>query len=466
VTTRRTLLKAGLAAGAVLTTGRPAAAQAGAPTLARLGDSIAQFAEFAQPSGPPKVNRRTRGAMTWVKTLYPAFNDDVWHYPADTRGGRNMRGSNHGLAGDHTEFLSTANPGTLLRWTEEVAPMAPAVTLLSVGTNNLNSSQPAAQVQADLTTHIDTILDAGGSLILTTIRPRAGTGAFGWDNPSYLTDPRYDRRRAVNDWIRAQPRPGLVIADVNTRLEDPASRGGAGGDWLPAVAPPDGVHPASRAAWAEALTLLPAVRRFVPEANVYGTNPAAPGNLLPGGAFTGTGGSLGPGITGQCATGWSFLRTAGDGTAVASKVSDAGGERQGLTIAPGAQATTFVFQTAPAGLPLAGVPAGTWLRFHLDQQVSAYPGWLSYNPRLFLRDAANTYTFQASALEPLTGDLLPDASWRGWPATHPVQTTAQDATAWCSVLVSVAGGVPGPTSITFGAAQLRAVPDPRTAWNV
>jgi lysophospholipase L1-like esterase len=463
---------AALAAGA-LGAAAPAApsnaAQLVAPKVARLGDSIIQFAEFAQlasTGGVHKLNRRARGAMTWVKMLFPAFNDDVWHYPADARGNRFMRGSNHGLAGDHTEYLNASNPGTLWRWTNEVAPMDPDLVVLSVGTNNINSSQPASQVQADLAVHIDQIARAAGKqLLLTTVRPRSCTGPYPWANPDCLSDPRYGVRRTVNAWITAQRVAGLTTLDVNQRLEDPTSRGGQGGNWLPAVAPPDGTHPGAAAAWAESISLLATLRSLIADGNVYGTDPAAPGNLLPNGAFTGTGGLLGPGVTGTCANGWSISRTAGDATAAASVAGESGASRQVLVITPGTVDSTFVLQTNPAAVPLAAVPAGSWLRFHLNQTAGAQPGWKSYNPRLFLRDASNVDTFQAAALEPLTGELMPNAYWSGWPATHPVQTTSRDAAARCSVLITVAGGASGSHVISFGNAHLRQVPDPRIAWN-
>lgn len=469
--TRRDLLKiaaGGAAAAAVpLGSGGAAAAadaQATAPRVARLGDSITQFAEYAQVAAPYKLNRRVRGAMTWVKTLFPAFNDDVWHYPPDSRQGRHMLGSNHGLAGDHTEYLSDANPGTLRRWIDEVAPMDPDIVLLSVGTNNLNSRQPATQLEADLAEHVNTILAAGARLALTTVRPRSGVGPYPWNSPSYLTDTRYDERQAANQWVNDLSRTGLTIADVNPQLEDPTSRGGAGGDWLPAVAPPDGVHPGALAAWAEASALLPLFQALVPAANVYGTDPSTAGNLVPNGDFSGVGGGLGAGITGQCADGWSIIRTAGDATAVASKVVESGVEKQLLTITPGTVDTSFIVQTTPAGVSLGSVPDGSWLRFHLNQRVSTHPGWKAYNPRLSLRDSGSAYTFQASALEPRSGELMPRSAWSGWPATHPVQTTPADATAWCSVVVTVAPGATFDAILTLSRAQLRVIPDPRPAW--
>ncbi|HEV2782894.1 MAG TPA: hypothetical protein VGX25_26195 [Actinophytocola sp.] len=67
--------------------------------------------------------------------------------------------------------------------------------------------------------------------------------------------------------------------------------------------------------------------------------------------------------------------------------------------------------------------------------------------------------------QPITGELMPNSYWTGWPATHPVRTTAADAPAHCSVQITVAGGVAGTPVIRFGSAQLRRIPDPRPAWN-
>jgi lysophospholipase L1-like esterase len=472
---RRGLLRYALAAGAAAgVVGLPAASMARGdaprvpltrPRVATLGDSIIQFAEYAAPGPPARLARRARGAMTWVKTLFPAFDDDTWHDPGDARHRRYMRGSNNGVAGDHTTYLGPDNPGTLRRWAEEVAPARPDLVLLSVGTNDINSFRPAGELEADLATHIDRIARDGRALVLTTIRPRWSGGEFGWRAPDARGDRRYAVRESVNDWIRSRAAPGLQIADVNERLEDPAARGGAGGDWLPDLLPPDGVHPGPRAAWAEALTLLPIMRWLVADGNVYGADHERPGNLLPNGGFAGRSGEVGPGVRGRCATGWSIVRTSGDARVTAYPTVEHGAGTQVLEITPGRHDSTFVLRTSPERLPLRGVGERAWLRFHLCQEVSAYAGWQAYGPRLFLsRRGGRGWTMKAGALETTPGELLPAAAWRGWPATHPVRRSPGDDLAWCSVLIKVAGGVPGLPVLRFSRAQLRRIPDPRVAW--
>jgi lysophospholipase L1-like esterase len=436
------------------------------PRVARLGDSITQFADYAQIDRAAKISRRARGAMTWVKTLFPAFDDDTWLYPPDTRQRRYMRGSNNGFAGDHTGYLSPDDPGTLRRWTDEVAPMRPDLVVLSIGTNDINSYVPIAWLEDNLATHIDTIAADGRALVLTTIRPRSGAGGFGWGVPDRLGDRRFAVRRAANDWIRSRTAPGLTIADVNQHLEDPASRAGAGGDWLPGLAPADGVHPGARGAWAEAQTLLPILRRLIAPGNVYGGDARAHGNLLPNGAFTGRSGRVGRGLAGHCATGWAISRKSGDARLTAYQTVENGVGEQVLEITPGARDTTFVLRTDPARVSLAKLDDVSWLRFHLRQEVSAHAGWLEYTPQLFLSHGGAAWTVQASALEATPGDRLPEAAWTGWPATHPVRRSPGDLTAWCSVLITVAGGVPGLPVLRFSHAQLRQVPDPAIAWHV
>jgi len=269
----------------------------------------------------------------------------------------------------------------------------------------------------------------------------------------------------VNDWIRARHGGRVLVADVNVYLEDPRSRGGAGGDWLPEVAPADGVHPGPAAAWAEAQALLPILRTLIRADNVYGTDPTDPGNLLPNGAFAGTSGMVGWGAKGHCATGWSISRQSGDAWVEAYTVVEDGITKQVLEITPGYHDTTFVLRTEPALLPLTDVAVGDWLRFHLAQEVSAHAGWLAYSPRLLLAREDRSWSMIAGALETGPGERLPDVAWSGWPATHPVRRGPEDVAVSCSVLIKVAGGVPGRPVLRFSRAQLRRVPDPRRAWN-
>lgn len=475
-TTRRALMRYALAAGvAAGTAGLPSASAARFPAadgrrlvrpkVARLGDSITQFAESARISGTAVLHRRTRGAMTWVKTLFPAYNDDTWHHPEDTRHRRFLRGSNNGVAGDHLTYLGPENPGTLRRWAEEVAPMRPDVVLLSVGTNDINSYLPATAIQRDLRRQIGEITGTGAIVIVTTIRPRGAVGRSAWAAPDQASDVRYATRRAVNDWIRSLQSGRVLVADVNAYLEDPRSRGGAGGDWLPEVAPPDGVHPGPPAAWAEAQALLPILRTLIRDDNVYGEDPAEAGNLLPNGAFVGTSGLVGWGARGHCATGWAISRQSGDAWVEAYTVVEDGVTKQVLEITPGYHDTTFVLRTEPRLLPLTDVEVGEWLRFHLAQEVSAHAGWLAYSPRLLLARQDRTWSMIAGALETASGERLPEVAWSGWPATHPVRRAPEDAAVACSVLIKVAGGVRGRPVLRFSRAQLRRVPDPRVAWH-
>jgi Lysophospholipase L1 and related esterases len=474
-TSRRALLRSALAAGlAAGTAGLPVSSAPRFPAadgrlirprVARLGDSITQFAEVARNEVTAKLSRRARGAMTWVKTLFPAFNDDTWHDVRDMRHRRFMRGSNNGVAGDHLGYLSPENPGTLHRWAREVAPMRPDVVLLSVGTNDLNSFSPAAVVRRNLRRQIAEITATGAIVIVTTIRPRGALGRGAWAMPDQARDTRYAARREVNDWLLAQHGGRVLVADVNTYLEDPSSRGGGGGDWLPELTPMDGVHPDALAAWAEARALLPILRTLVAPGNVYGTDPLAPGNLLPNGGFTGTTGLVGWGADGHCASGWAIARRSGDARVHAYTTVEDGIGKQVLEFTPGYHDSTFVLRTDPLLVPLTGLPPGSWLRFHLAQEVSAHPGWLAYNPRLLIARRDRTWSTVAGALETVAGERLPDAGWSGWPATHPVRLSPDDVAAACSILITVAGGVPGTPVLRFSRAQLRRVPDPRPAWH-
>ncbi|HEY9524826.1 MAG TPA: hypothetical protein VIR33_16435, partial [Thermopolyspora sp.] len=230
--------------------------------------------------------------------------------------------------------------------------------------------------------------------------------------------------------------------------------------------PPDGVHPGPRAAWAEAQTLLPILRWLIADHNVYGTDPLLPGNLLPNGAFAGRAGHIGRGLGGHCATGWAIFRTSGDAGLTAYKTIENGVAKQVLEITPGRWDTTFVLRTDPARVSLRRVDDLAWLRFHLHQEVSAYAGWKAYSPRLFLSGhGSRGWTMKAEALETTTGELLPMAGWKGWPATHPVRRSPGDALAWCSVLITVAGSVPGLPVLKFSRAQLRRISDPRVPWH-
>jgi hypothetical protein len=270
----------------------------------------------------------------------------------------------------------------------------------------------------------------------------------------------------VNHWLRSQATGRVLVADINAYLEDPDSRAGAGGDWLPDLTPVDGVHPGAPAAWAEAQALLPILRTLIADGNVYGADPLAPGNLLPNGAFAGTSGLIGWGVEGHCASGWAIGRKSGDARVRASTTVEDGVAKQVLEIMPGHHDTTFILRTDPALLPLTDLDDAAWLRFHLHQEVSAHPGWLSYNPRLLLSAGGQNWTLLAGALETGPGERLPAAAWSGWPATHPVRRQPGDVAVSCSIVITVAGGVPGTPVLRFSRAQLREVPDPRPAWNV
>lgn len=177
----------------------------------------------------------------------------------------------------------------LSRFAADVAAYSPGWVVVMAGTNDIASSVDAATIQATLASMLDKVRGIGARAILSTIPPR-----------NALSAAQRAVQVQVNRWIRDQGRArlGVYVVDTWQALVDPATLG------ILASLSNDGIHPNGIGAARIGRLIAGVLNAYAPAVDLLGHSTEDPLLLSTNPYLTGTGGTLGTGITGAVATGW------------------------------------------------------------------------------------------------------------------------------------------------------------------
>jgi lysophospholipase L1-like esterase len=150
---------------------------------------------------------------------------------------------NHGVNGERSDQIRR-------RLDRDALAARPSVVIIIAGVNDVYQGRPAAAIERELETMYDAARAARVPVVAGTIVP------FNTASPDQNA-----RMRAVNDWIRAYAaaHAGVVFADTRAAVAQPGNP-----DRL--VSSPDNLHPSPDGYRLMALTLEPAVRRALTQA--------------------------------------------------------------------------------------------------------------------------------------------------------------------------------------------------------
>jgi lysophospholipase L1-like esterase len=444
--------------------------------LVALGDSIVRINH--QELDATAVSTTGVGQLVWARALDPRFRFETWAVAPDPVDDRGFDGANQGLDGDHAVAVRGGVPGVLSRVPYALA-RKPAIVFLQVGTNDINSHDSAASVEAHLDQILARLRAANVWVVLSTIWPRVTSGGVA---PWPARDPRWRARNAVNDWINSQTgRDGVRIVDPNPRLVDPSAPSGEE-EWLPGYST-DGVHPAPSAAYQAALAINSVLAGMISPGSTFDPDPRA-ANLLDG-TLAGTTGMGANGVAGTIAANWTATVTGGyRGIAAssmieASKEANAGGaEKQVFVIRPVNDASPNSYHTLDftydpeISLADGGVAEGDWIEAAIFVEVSAWSAWVDISLELLLRDGWKSKG-RADAMLPRDRDAQrwPTAAWKGWLLTEPVRIPAGAnvdtiRTSLSFVRIEFLKGASGTGTVKLSRPIVRKRLDPRPDWNL
>lgn len=454
------------------------------PAGARLmvvGDSLSAFNDSVFTAGANGASAgRPSGAAETAWSIDPRFNFDSWYDPADPWK-RGLNGANQGIAGDHLETRTAANGNGIYPRTRYDLARGPQIVWLNAGTNTINSGDggplpgaggngipvSAAYVTGRLDATIAQFTAHGVWVILSTLYPRGD-----WPDG----DRRHRVLREVNQWIRAQAvRSGIV------GVMDPYADLVAGPGDLDNVKPElfqegaHGVHPNVAGGLLIGRDhLLPLIRSAIAPGSVFDQDPTVanlfPANtaLLGGGTAGAKAGTAGM-ITGSVATGNVLYAY----SPVAASIEDAGTYKRqvvAITLPEGSTGFNQIdFQTA--NVSAASIAAGAWLRAFVHIEA---------NDPVSVAHIRMTMAMGSSSEPPLTvtANFEPSPSFltaspgRGgfWIASRPFKALPNLTSITTRLTAFWPRGAtypPGTTvTIKFDRFILRAIPDPRPAWNL
>jgi hypothetical protein len=307
-----------------------------------IGDSQLGYSSYlGSPVGVGGNNNPTLASMTtgygfvaWTQVMEPRFRFDTWYDPADPLG-RNFRGANEGLFGDHLQARGSM-PGIIPRIPALVARMSAnggKVVFFNGGVNTISSDDdihvgdvPFTIQQIDL--GLALLRKAGINVVLLVPYPVTAWPAG---------DRRYAVLAAVQAWCQAQAgRSGVTVLDANDIL---APGGAVDATMIRA----DGFHLTSKAA------IRVAKEKFVPiiqalySAGSYFDQDVTVANLLTasqvnmdgtGGAATGGTANMPNGPSTGVPTGYTVTRNRN--CSIVNSIDDyvAGKHRLNLAITP------------------------------------------------------------------------------------------------------------------------------------
>ena len=233
---------------------------------------------------------------------------------------------------------------------------------LMIGTNDVLSATSTTfetTIIANIKTMVQQALDAGATVLLSTIPPLTGAGGSGNPTPqgSLTVSQTQQMVLRLNRLIRqyAQSKIGVVLIDTHRVWASKTTN-----DWAQtgSVYTSDGTHPTSKAAFDLALEIktilgleyqrpFPLMESALDE---YATD-ATSSNIIQNGLLIGTAGSPGTGITGNVATNYGLQRYAGVPTANCAVVANSvAGNNQQMTMTLSANNDQIEFTNFNSGI--------------------------------------------------------------------------------------------------------------------
>lgn len=374
-----------------------------------VGDSIIEFADRFAASGLA-LEHQIDSEIMWAGLRLsqgggPRFRHYIW------QDGSTIKGANQGVAGDE--------PYLVLQRIDAILTACDApIVVLNIGTNAGSPDDQATPAIANLELLVEKILAANRVLILGTVRPRK-VDAGGYPTGSYL----WQRRLDINTWIRAQKgRPGIVIWDMDQdmlKTSGATDPGEAASDVLV-----DEVHLNPRGAFVSSKSLASALASVIAPGTFFPALAGTTLNIFPNGQMASNAGTIGTGVTGEVANGWTAERSSGSTiTAVASKPS--GNHQQFVITSATTPTATNVLRfrhTATTALSalLNTYSADTWWQLGMDVECSAWAGF-AY-PQLLLYDAGGGINYSAG--KPMSTGAPEggvNENWRGVLAPPPLK---------------------------------------------
>lgn len=442
--------------------------------LVALGDSIIQFGHLATPG---LIANRADSEIAWARAASPRFRHSIWRDPSAVRAALVptfaegaavdplFRGANLGLAGDTTTGMARRLKAALATGAE--------VVLLSGGTNMGPGDAPVGVVTENLSLMLNAIIAEGRRCILATIRPRR-TGMVAGHNT--LAPPAMQRILRINEWIRSQAgRSGIALWDPWEALRDRTY--GPGDPLFGNDAPGmtrDGVHLTPRGAFASALShangavpLVAAIARLVAPGPWFDPSSRV-GELLQDGSFASPAVTGRTGVVGTLPSAWSITTTgaeAGNVLAATTANRDSGGQSLMLTWhlrGQGLPGRHVVVRLAPSQPVLQGFSPSDHVSAFFEIETTGSPAIVCFQAALGQGSES-----AARGLGQTTGAFnaqpYPDASFRGWLQTEPLQMESRSMLTPRLEFV-LRTDMPGKASITVRRALLRIVPDPRAEF--
>lgn len=239
----------------------------------------------------------------------------------------------------------------------DMATQATAVTNLAVrpgicivGPDSFSNSTVAAATStttiAGLTTAVNTLINAGIHVVLCTNvkRTDVNTGT----EKQYLYE--------TNAWIREQAsRLGITVIDMCSISSDPVT-----GDVKSGITQ-DGVHPNTLGAMMYGRVLADGMATLARGSRDLISDNADTRLVTTNPTFNGTSGTVGSGVTGQAATGWTLTYSGTAATAVGSVVArtdEVGGNWQQIKHTSTSSGTLWLLNTASSGFSVGDIVRG------------------------------------------------------------------------------------------------------------
>lgn len=405
-----------------------------APRLLVVGDSIVQQNHFG---GPSSMETSSAGEIIWAQGKHPYFTFETWR---DTSTVTDLQGMNQGVAGETTAQVRA-------RFLDALA-MSPDAVLITAGGNSVSAEVAAATIAADLQWMCDQALAAGAKVILANIRPR---DASQWPDGSN----KMTIFLALNDLIDdiAENTPGVQLWDVFSVYSDGASPPRPLADYTS-----DGTHPSRTGAKAAGDALVPILKRlFKP---IYEIKPAGT-NLVTNGTMSGTGGTLGTGVSGTGPTSWSTARAIGDAAIVGGKNGDG---YQTFAISPGGTGGTNDAMLV-SRLANEAVTPGEWVQGFARFSLSDWAGWREVT---FLFNFASGTTYSVTALGVHANDyVLPVTGTEEFLVVTPLHEILPGNTLLNTVVRVFFDGTDSDTgTLTIREVGMKYVADPQPYYNL
>lgn len=428
--------------------------------LGAMGHSIVAQNHKGDSTAPTGISNETNGEITWARLTNPVF---WWHVVYDAGRGyadaRSFYGMNTGFGGELTAECLTRVP--------EMISKRPNLVYLAIGTNDIAQVvEPVSYdtIVANIEEICSQLVEAGIIVILATVHPRS-TATWGADTTARN---KYNR---VNSWIRrvAARMDGVYIHDAAKYLTNLSS---ADGEPITGVLKSDDIHLTPKGAYLSGVKLGELIGKIFP-GPILGNSGAADdaydaadnpdGNLLTGRRMLGTGGTVGAGVTGSVATGWTLARTTGSTvTCVASKETDPDlGDVQVMTFTlPGGGASNDVFMLT--GAATTGPVENDWVQGGCHIDVGATPNLVSCE--ILMRNAIATGHAAYAFRQDNYSYPFPEVDFAGPIITEPFPVPATPGAWTWRLEMRFPAANTGTVVIKAADAFLKRIDDPRPVW--